>query len=209
MASSSDWIEQVGKTSNATPGWLAAISDREGFVEGAPFAASPALWPVSQIREVRPSELDDDAVTKAFAEGEAKGRAEAEAEAQAALAQQRALRLAFRQFDQAALDSLAAELAETVVSLCGQVLGECAIDRDALLERCTVAATRMGSAASQCALHLHPDDIALIGEEELGGWQVTADAALERGALLLEGSDGAVRDGPAEWRRAIEAAICG
>ncbi|MEM7665630.1 MAG: FliH/SctL family protein [Pseudomonadota bacterium] len=209
MASSSDWIEQAGKASNATPDWLAAMSGRGGFIEGAPFAASPTLAPVSQANEVPPFGPDEDAVSNAFEQGEAKGRAEAEAEAQAALAQQRALRLAFREFDQAALDSLAAELAETVVSLCGQVLGECAIDRDALLERCAVAATRIGSGAGQCALHLHPDDIALIGEESLGGWQVTADAALERGALLLEGPDGAVRDGPAEWRRAIEAAIRG
>ena len=118
-------------------------------------------------------------------------------------------RIAFREFDQAALDSLAAELSDTVMALCGQVLGEAAVDGDGLLERCAAAAKRIGSAASHCALHLHPDDIALVGEDALGEWQVSADAALERGSLRLEGPDGAVRDGPAEWRRAIEAAVRG
>jgi flagellar assembly protein FliH len=43
----------------------------------------------------------------------------------------------------------------------------------------------------------------------LNGWRVVEDGSLERGALLFEGPDGSISDGPAEWRRAIAAAVRG
>ena len=56
------------------------------------------------------------------------GRAAAEAESEALGRRQRALRLAFRAFDEAALEVLAADLAATVETLCEGVLGEAARD---------------------------------------------------------------------------------
>jgi flagellar assembly protein FliH len=54
---------------------------------------------------------------------------------------------------------------------------------------------------------LHPDDLAMLDDAALVGWQIVPDAGLDRGGLLLEGADGAVADGPSEWRRAIAAAL--
>jgi flagellar assembly protein FliH len=56
-------------------------------------------------------------------------------------------------------------------------------------------------------LRLHPDDAALIEAGDAGGMVIEPDPTLERGSLVLEGPDGTVRDGPAEWRRAIAAAL--
>jgi flagellar assembly protein FliH len=38
---------------------------------------------------------------------------------------------------------------------------------------------------------------------------VIADSSIAPGGLLLEGPDGALRDSPADWRRAIAAAVRG
>lgn len=95
------------------------------------------------------------------------------------------------------------------MALCDGALAGAAIDRDGLLARCHAAARRIGGAAESLSLHLHPDDIALLGTDALAGWRLTPDAALERGGVLIEGADGSVSDGPAEWRRAIAAAVQG
>ena len=104
---------------------------------------------------------------------------------------------------------LAGDLADTVIALCDGVLGARTSDRDALMTRCQAAARRIGGAASALRLHLHPSDIEAIDPEALAGWSVIADSAIEAGGLMLEGPDGAVRDGPADWRRAIAAAVHG
>jgi flagellar assembly protein FliH len=119
------------------------------------------------------------------------------------------LRLALRSLDEAAQAALSEDLAQTVIALCDAALADCAIDRDALMARCHAAAKRIGGTAESLTLHLHPDDLALLDADALGGWQVIADAALERGSVLIEGPDGAVSDGPAEWRRAIAAGLRG
>ncbi|MEM6475077.1 MAG: FliH/SctL family protein [Pseudomonadota bacterium] len=208
MASSSDWIAQSDSAQTTTPAWMAALDVRDGFAVGTPFApAVPDDGPTDQA----PADEDPqpDEIATAFAEGEAAGRAAALAEAEQASAHHRTLRIAFRTFDQTVLDSLAADLADTVLALCAQVLGEAAVDREALLKRCSAAAERMGSVSSNAVLHLHPEDIAMLGEDALEGWKVEADPALERGSLRLASADGAVHDGPAAWRRAIETALKG
>lgn len=209
MANSSEWYDQVGAAERSQPQWIAALSGRDGFQPGSPFASAPTAAQAEPVPEPPTERSEQDAIARAFAEGEAAGRAAAEAEANTERDRQRDIRLTFRAFDQAALDSLASELSDTVIALCEQVLEASAIDREGLIERCQWAARRIGSAAGQSTLHLHPDDIAMLSKDALADWQVQADPALLRGSLLLEGSDGAVRDGPAEWRRAIAEAVRG
>lgn len=210
MANSSDWIAQAGVAGPTAPGWLAALDQRDGFSASSPFGVSDeavlAAPPENALSEPESAPAED-RIAQAFAEGEAAGRAAASAEAEAALASQRTLRLALRAFDQATLDAFASDLSDTVMALCSQVIAEHTIDSDALMERCRLAAKRIGDVARQCTLRLHPDDIALIDPTGLGDVAIEPDGSLERGSLVLDGPDGAVRDGPAEWRRAIAAAL--
>ncbi|MDZ4275896.1 MAG: FliH/SctL family protein [Erythrobacter sp.] len=208
MANSSEWMGALEQPRPAQPGWLALLDEpaefREAFVFGAAQPAASADDPLAPAFD--PGE---DALARAFADGEAAGRAAAEAEAEAAAARQRALRLAFRTIDETARDVLADDLAETVIALCEAALADCAIDKDALLARCHTAAKRIGGAAETLTLHLHPDDLTTLDTAALGDWQVMPDPALDRGAVMIAGPEGAVSDGPAEWRRAIAAAVRG
>ena len=205
MASSSDWIAAMQRGGEMeAQGWLAHLTAPGAFVEGAPYAARPMVQPTDPPPAPQP-----DPVAEAFARGKEAGREQAAQENAATGEHQRALRLTLRSFDQAGLDSLASELAETVIALCSQAVAEFASDPEQLLERCNEAALRLGGATDSCSLHLHPQDIALIEPDSLEGWKVVADASLSRGGLRLEGPDGSVSDGPAEWRRAIAAAIRG
>lgn len=209
MANSSEWLGALAEPAAVSaPGWLALLREPSDFSEALPFAAPAAAVP-EPVPDPEPEAVAEDALAQAYAEGEAAGRAAALAEAASEAARQRALRLSFRALDEAAQEVLAADLAETVMALCEGVIGAYAADRAALLARCEAAAARIGGAASALQLHLNPDDIAACGPEALAGWSVIADPTVERGALLIEGADGAVRDGPADWRRAIAAAVRG
>lgn len=216
----SDWIGRLAAPSSPaadTPEWLARLED--GALEGAafraalPFGGEDAPPPPAPSSAPAPEPAAPDpaaaALAEAYARGEAAGRAAAEAEAAARAARQRALRLAFHALDEAALGVLAEDLAATVTALCEAVLGEAARDPAGILARCEAAARRIGGAAETLALHLHPEDIACLGEAALAGWRVVADAALAPGTVLIEGPEGTAGDGPADWRRAIAAAVRG
>jgi flagellar assembly protein FliH len=168
---------------------------------------TPPPQPLSES-EV-PSEPPSDPLAEAFAQGEAAGRAAVEAEYETLGARQMALRQSFRALDQAAMDALANELAETVIALCAQVLSDYRPSPDALLARCQEAARRLGVGAGDAALHLHPDDLDILDESALEGWRVIADPGVGRGGVRFETPEGAVSDSPADWRRAIAAAIRG
>ncbi len=219
MVNSSDWLGALAEPLIAAPGaaptsappeWLALLDVGAEFRPAA-FFASPEPKPEPEPEPHVPTVPDPaaGARARAFAEGEAAGRTAGAAEAEAGTARQRALRLSFRALDEAARGVLADDLAATVIALCESALAGCALDRDALMARCVAAARRIGGATDALALQLHPDDIALLGEDALAGWRVLADAALERGSVRIEGPDGSVSDGPAEWRRAIAAAVRG
>ena len=209
MVISSDWLGALAEPSAATdPEWLALLDVGAPFRAATPFAV-PESDPEPEPDAPPVPDPEADARARAYAEGEVAGRAVAAAEAEARSARQRALRLSFRALDEAARGVLADDLAATVVALCERALGDCALDRDALLARCEAAARRIGGATDALTLQLHPDDIALLGEEALAGWRVAPDAALERGSVRLEGPEGSVSDGPDEWRRAIAAAVRG
>ena len=216
MANSSDWIGALAEPVAAadSPGWLTLLDGGPGggFREAAPFGApepEPAPLPPVPAPEPQGPDPHAEALARAYADGEAAGRGAATAEAEDRAGRQRAIRLAFRNLDEAARAALADDLTATVIALCDGALAGAAIDRAALLARCHAAARRIGGAAESLALHLHPDDIDLLGTDALADWRVVADAALERGAVVIEGPDGSVSDGPAEWRRAIVAAVQG
>ncbi|MEO1220217.1 MAG: FliH/SctL family protein [Pseudomonadota bacterium] len=177
---------------------LAQNEDEQAGIE-PPSETAPSSEPVPQ----------PDPIAEAFAQGEAEGRQAAMAE-QAALREQKlTLRQTFRALDQAAMDVLANDLAETVIALCSQSLADYVPGPEALKSRCLEAAKRIGSGASDATLYLHPDDLRLLDREGLGEWAIVGDPAVEQGGLRLETKDGSVSDRPADWRRAIAAAIRG
>lgn len=211
MANSSEWLGVLATPEPVLPPWLMRLGGESdgGFRLALPFGA-----PESEASPPAPppppaADPDPDPLALAYTEGEAAGRAAAAEEIEAHAAAQRALRLSFRALDEAAMSVLTDELAATVMALCNQVLRGFAVDRGALLARCQAAAARIGSAAEALVLHLHPDDIAMLGEAALATWRLAPDTGLERGSVTVEGPDGAVSDGPAEWRRAIAAALRG
>lgn len=214
MANLSEWLGRLaeapfagGAFTEGAPGWIALLEEGAGFREALPFG-EPEVAAPPERSEPLPN-LAAQAGARAFADGEAAGRAAAQAEAAEHTARQRALRLNFRNLDEAALGLLAEDLAATVTALAQGVLGEAAIDCEGLLARCQAAARRIGGAANALALHLHPEDVAMLGEEALAGWRIVHDAGLDRGSLRIEGPDGSVGDGIEEWRRAIAAAVRG
>jgi flagellar assembly protein FliH len=213
VANSSDWLGALADGGAPPPGWLALLGEAQDFREMLPGVVEAEQPPASEaMAERAPAPVADpapDVLAQAYADGEAAGRAAALAEAEHHAARQRALRLAFRNLDEAASAALAADLAETVIALCDGVLGAHATDREALIARCHAAAQRIGGAPAALRLHLNPADLDSLGPDALDGWTVIADSTIAPGGLLLEGPDGTLRDGPEDWRRAIAAAVRG
>lgn len=90
---------------------------------------------------------------------------------------------------------LSTMLSATVVRLVEQIVGEVEIDIERLLQRCDSVAAFIEDNDEKGALHLHPEDIALLEGEEIGV-KLMGDPAMQRGCVRLETRDGWVEDGP-------------
>jgi flagellar assembly protein FliH len=175
---------------------------------GSAFAGDPRF---SVGRPVSPPPPVEDPVAVAWAEGHAAGIAEALADAEA----RRVADEESRTRIELALGRLCAEqeellrqrLIETVRALCEGAIAPLALDAGVLADRVARAAAMLARADDAAVLRLHPDDLALIGNRLPPDLPVEPDAALERGALRLDGRNGGVDDGPALWRRAIAEAL--
>lgn len=202
MASLSDLLSQ-DRVERSPPGWISALESSAGFVEGPGWLGSKEPEPAAS------EETAEAALAQAFARGEAAGREAAEAEFARTDNRHEKLKLRFGTLNKAAQEALAASLRETVMALCEPVLAESAIDKSAFADRCREAARRFGEAAGRFAMRLHPDDMASLEPGLLEHWSVTPDDTAERGSIVLEGEDGTLADGPAEWRAAIAESIGG
>jgi flagellar assembly protein FliH len=142
----------------------------------------------------------------AYARGLADGRATVEAEVAAERHALIALAESLQSLRPEPTLPLAMLLAETVDRLVREVVGEVEIDAVRLLARCKAAAALVGEATEPARLRLHPDDAALLADAALDV-AIEPDAALARGAVLLETSDGWVEDGPAVRLERLRAAL--
>jgi flagellar assembly protein FliH len=182
------------------PAWLSALASRGGFSADTAFARA-ADEPAD------PARVEQAALAAALAEGEARGRALAEAEF-AELAEVRAtLSLSLAQLDEAMQQQLAAHLAEAVAALCETALAPLVLDREALERRCVLAAAMVGDGIIDASLRLHPDDVALLDPGFASTWHILPDVTLERGTVVFDTVEGAVIDGPGEWRMALREAL--
>jgi flagellar assembly protein FliH len=184
------------------PDWIGALSASRGFVP------DPGLHSLGQSTGPDPEDTATvEALAQAYAQGEAAGRAAATAEWEAKLEIGADLGRVLTRFDAAARRAIQLRLAETVATLCEQVIKPHLIDRTSIESRCDEALRWIDGGPERLQLHLHPDDINMLGEDRLAVWNLAPDPSLPRGSLLLEGPEGLVSDGPDEWRRAIAGAL--
>lgn len=175
-----------------------------GLRAKAPQQEAAAEAPATLSQEEEDKET---AIKVAFEEGLEAGLAAAQDANSANERAARALRLRFGELDKAALEAMESALAATVLKLCEGLFEDMAHDSERLKERCRTAAAQLGRAASGCALHLHPQDVALLASDLNPSWRIVEDDDLERGSLLFESGDGSISDGPADWRATIAEAI--
>lgn len=187
---------------------LAAVPDAgTGFRADARFALSADITAPPPPHTAQP----EDPLALSWAEGYAEGvrhaRAEAEA-AQVAEAEARAaLDLSLTRLDAEMAEDLRQRLHDTVLALCGATLAPFALDHAALIGRIEQAVAMLARAEDERTIRLHPADLALVSPRLPAEWKITADPALERGALRIETQTGGVEDGPAQWRRALAEAF--
>lgn len=203
MANLSDLLAGAGAPAAST-GWIAALGLGAEFrtLEHSDCGRQPASESVPDIVDPGAAALAD-----AYARGLADGIAQAAVDAaqeRAALGQ---LSLSFSRLDAEAASAIGQHLTQAVAALCEQIIEPALIDRTILARRCSALAVQLGAGATSCALHLHPDDVALLAEDMVAGWTIRPRPDLPRGSLRLEGPDGVIADGPDEWRRAIAAAL--
>lgn len=184
---------------------LAELGAPAGFRSDARFVpAEPAPPP-------EPQPQSEDPVALAYAEGFAAGAAEARAEAQEQMrieAEVReALSLSLTRLDHDMTEELRLRLRDTVAALCEAAIAPLALDEAALLTRISRAVDMLARADDERVIRMNPDDLALVAPRLRQDWNVQADAALARGAIRVEGTNGGVEDGPEQWRRAIAEAM--
>ncbi|MDX3909340.1 MAG: FliH/SctL family protein [Sphingobium sp.] len=102
---------------------------------------------------------------------------------------------ALEQLAPASSGTLSTILSAAVIRLVGQIVGEVEVDTALLLERCQTVAGFIEESDTRQALHVHPEDLALIEGSDIGV-PLVADTGLRRGSVRLDTADGWIEDGP-------------
>lgn len=182
--------------------WFATLGKARGFQLDPRFGAEPPL------PETAPPPDEADAVlADALADAEARGREAALAQMANEGAARAALKLSFQRLDAQLREELTQRLGECVVALCEATLAPMALDEEALKRRCKSAATVLGADSDDAVLRLHPEDIALLDAEFASRWTIVPAPDQARGTVHFDTPDGAVRDGPEEWRTSLREAL--
>lgn len=105
------------------------------------------------------------------------------------------LALALEQIAPAANGALSSLLSAAVLRLVTQIVGEVSVDAGLLARRVEGVCRFIEEGQSRNSLHLHPDDIAMLGPRDFG-FPLTPDESLSRGSVRLETAEGWIEDGP-------------
>lgn len=167
-------------------GFRSLFAEDHGFQGQAMHDAAPEMTDEDILEQARMEAFAQgfDEGCRVIGDGQA-----AEAEARNRLAE------ALEMLSPAPSGMLSTMLSATVVRLVEQIVGEVEIDIERLLQRCDTVAAFIEDNDEKGALHLHPEDIALLEGEEIGV-KLVADKAMHRGCVRLETADGWVEDGP-------------
>jgi len=198
MTLSRIWAAEA--TLGASPVTMAGVQQAEGSGFRSLYTAHPGaqstMIRAAMAEDVEPdTDPVEDARMEAFTMGFDEGcrvtqeAMQAEGQAREQLAQ------ALETLTPAPSGMLSTMLSATVVRLVEQIVGEVEIDMDRLLQRCDTVAAFIEDNDEKGALHLHPDDIAMLEGEKIGV-KLVADKAMHRGCVRLETVDGWVEDGP-------------
>ncbi len=152
-----------------------------------------------------------DPLEAAHARGVAEGRAavlaemgEGQGRDAALLAQLADALKADDRFDRA---ELAKRMRQTVLFLVARLIGETGVAPDLLAHRIEAATDMLADAAESAMLRVHPDDVALLEGKLPKTVFAVGDAAVARGAFILESASTIVEDGPDLWLEQLAQAI--
>lgn len=186
-------MEQLGE---AQPVAIGALGQARGGAFTARFAdGQEVLRPRGATRPEGRTDPLEQAKAEAFAQGFDEGMRvaiegfSADEETKARLA------LALEQIAPAADAALSSLLSAAVLRLVTQIVGEVSVDAGLLARRVEGVCRFIEEGQSRNSLHLHPDDIAMLGPRDFG-FPLTPDQGLSRGSVRLETADGWIEDGP-------------
>lgn len=199
-------VLEPAATAPAQHDWLSALAARPaGFAPDARFTLARHV--VAEPDAVAQTLHDKAELEAAYAQGVADGRAAVAAELAERDQARAGLSLALARLDEQLGEELAGRLAQAVMGLCQATMAPYAVDPAMLQRRCIAAAGMVGEGVIDASLRLHPDDIDLLDRGFASTWHIVPDGALERGTLVFDMADGAVEDGPAQWRAALAEAL--
>lgn len=146
-----------------------------------------------------------------YAIGYVKGGDAARAEMTALADRDRALLEALTQAlqsnDRIDREAVARRLRETVLFLVTRLVGDIGVSSDQLAKRIETAADLLSDATESAMLRVHPDDVALLDGKLPRQIFAVGDAAVARGAFVLESASTIVEDGPELWLEQLAQAI--
>jgi flagellar assembly protein FliH len=200
------WSDQTSRATRITE--LGSVSsfwgdvdpgDRQACAEPSPYvSAPPPAEPPPPPREVRPSlpEIERDAFTKGYAQGE---RAGAEAAARRGDAMLRRLAQTIEELAALRADLVQKtelQVVELAVAIAERILHrEVALDRELLVTMARVAIDRLGENTS-ATIKLNPEDYEAIGAsataDDRGIVRVVADPLVNSGGCLVQSDFGLI-----------------
>lgn len=184
--------QAVASVSMAGVGQVASNGFRSLYAAVPATPAAPAHAPMHMEPEGDPI---DQAHMAGFSQGFEEGYRAAGDDHAADIEARTRLTTALEMLAPAPSGTLSTMLSATVVRLVEQIVGEVEIDLDRLVQRCESVAAFIEDSSDKTALHLHPDDVALLEGESIGV-PLVADKNMQRGCVRLETADGWVEDGP-------------
>ena len=104
-------------------------------------------------------------------------------------------------------EAFARQLRQTVLFLVAKIVGETGVAPDVLAARIHTATDMLSDGAESAMLRVHPDDVALLDGRLPATIFAVGDAAVGRGAFVLESASTIVEDGPELWLDQLAAAI--